>query len=86
MSVYNSDRLFNYDEISSMIHFDFIVSDVDAENIMSCFQAEIDKCNENIVAFYAQMGYCPKAVEPYKSRIEYLKDLKTKMHNSRVEE
>jgi hypothetical protein len=69
-----------------MIHFDFVVDDIDAENIMGCFQTEINKCNDGIMETYAEIGYCPKAVEVYKSRIRYLKELITKMHNSRVEE
>ena len=84
MSVYNSDRSFNYEETSSMIHFDFIVNDVDAENIMGCIQTEIVNCHMKIqkciVAEDAQ-----KVIDAYNSRIEYLEELKTRMYNSRVE-
>ena len=69
----------------TMIHFDFIVSDVDAENIMGCIQTEIVNCHMKIqkciVAEDAQ-----KVIDAYNSRIEYLEELKTRMHNSRVEE
>ena len=69
----------------TMIHFDFIVSDVDAENIMGCIQTEIVNCHMKIqkciVAEDAQ-----KVIDAYNSRIEYLEELKTRMYNSRVEE
>ena len=69
----------------TMIHFDFIVSDVDAENIMGCIQTEIVNCHMKIqkciVANDAQ-----KVIDAYNSRIEYLEELKTRMYNSRVEE
>ena len=65
--------------------FDFIVSDVDAENIMGCIQTEIVNCHMKIqkciVANDAQ-----KVIDAYNSRIEYLKELIVKMHNNRVEE
>ena len=67
-----------------MIHFDFIVNDVDAENIMGCIQTEIVNCHMKIqkciVAEDAQ-----KVIDAYNSRIEYLEELKTRMYNSRVE-
>lgn len=64
-----------------MIHFDFIVDDAEAEAIFGALQDEIVKCmaakiETNLPSYDAW----------YDSRIKFLKELKGKMTNSKVQE
>ena len=65
-----------------MIHFDFIVDDIDAENIMGLIDSEINK--------YETIRLNPKTSENmkdwFKQYIGYLEELKGKMKNTRVKE
>lgn len=64
------------------IHFDFTVSDADAENIMDC----INNCivNNNRVILKLTVAGDHELVAAYKRDNEYLKKLKLKMKNTRV--
>lgn len=68
-----------------MIHFDFVVDDVDAENIINCIHSEICKCHEDIMDCMVEGGK-EEYIAAYRDRIQYLKELIVKMHNSWVEE
>jgi hypothetical protein len=78
-----------------MIHFDFIVSDEDALNIFSCIEQEINNLlkliQENTVLKNTakdkdeKQGYNWQ-IKWYHSRINYLKELKTKMANVPVKD
>lgn len=70
------------------IHFDFVVSDIDAQNIMSILNDEIGRIGMQIIDDMANNDLTP-AVEAniswYKSHQVYLKELMLKMKNTRVE-
>jgi hypothetical protein len=72
------------------IHFNFIVSDEDAENIMSALQSEIGNDLEIILDLMSQeRSYAPfenvtNAIAYYKRDILYLTELKHKMKNTHV--
>jgi hypothetical protein len=65
-----------------MIHFDFVVDDVDAENIIGCIDAAINKC--------VVMKHRGKMTKPYvewfEEHMAYLEELKSKMKNTRIDE
>lgn len=63
-----------------MIHFDFTVEDVDAENIFDCINSEIRRCNRRKLS-----SDIKAEIEWFERHIEYLKTLKTKMKNTRAE-
>ena len=79
-----------------MIHFDFIVDNDEAETIFECLQDQIYICNDKI-SEYKYLLIIDKTnnqtlnkegidrieseIEGYKSRITYLKDIKSKMTN-----
>lgn len=66
-----------------MIHFDFIMEDVDAENLMSLFNTAIGNNNQQIMK--AMVKKEPQEViDAYNRDIEYLKGLKLQMTNTRV--
>lgn len=52
--------------------------DLLVEALEECVHAEIEKCNEKIVQTYDDIGYYPPAVEKYKLRVRYLKELLAK--------
>ncbi len=62
-----------------MIHFDFTVDDVDAENIMDCIHSEICRIRESAISE-------PKLVvrEWLVNHADYLERLKVLMTNQRV--
>jgi hypothetical protein len=64
-----------------MIHFDFTVSDEDAENIFGCINLEITHCHVEIMENMVKKN--EDGIRWYKKRIEYLKELKLKMLNDR---
>ena len=71
------------------VHFDFIVSDEDAMNIMDILNDEISRTGMKIIKEMANHDLTT-AVEAnivwYKSHQVYLKELMLKMKNTRVEE
>lgn len=68
-----------------MIHFNFIVSDADAENIFSMIHDRINSNNMAIIKLIGKAGQEPY-IEAYQQHNEYVKDLIKKMSNVRVEE
>lgn len=74
------------EEVGSVIHFDFIVSDVDAENIFDCISSEINRCNVEIIDSMASRVDKSSDIEWLKSHVKYLTELKKKMSNTRVKE
>lgn len=68
-----------------MIHFDFIVEDVDAENIMHCLQQEQNRTNEIITKIIIEDPIDKDMlIFSYEKWEKYLEDLKGKMTNSLV--
>lgn len=63
-----------------MIHFDFIVDDIDAENIIDCIHVEMLKIRE--LAVFEPSATA--AADMYK-QANYLERLKDKMHNKKVQ-
>ena len=64
------------------VHFDFVVSDEDAETIMGCIQDAIDNYLDRVLIY--------KNIKLWKSEInkeaaEEMKTLKEKMTNTKVE-
>ena len=53
-----------------MIHFDFVVEDVDAENIINCIHGEICKCHEDIMDCIIEGGK-EEYIAAYKHRISF---------------
>ena len=72
-----------------MIHFDFTVSDVDAENIFSMMRERINANNMKIIDHMAQSvtqdGH-EEYIKAYRRDNEYVEELIKKMTNKRVEE
>ena len=67
-----------------MIHFDFIVSDADAENIMEIMRDRIMHNNvhiQKLMVAWRQEHY----IKAYKQDNEYIEGLIKKMTNTRVE-
>jgi len=73
-----------------MIHFDFVVSEEDAETILEALDIEIIYRNEQIMSI-SSYPYFPqedkeKMVKRHEDKINYLKDLKTKMKYEKIED
>lgn len=68
-----------------MIHFDFTVSDVDAENIFSVMRHRIVLNNIEIIELIGKTGQ-EHYIEAYRRDNEYVEDLIRKMTNTQVEE
>ena len=68
-----------------MIHFDFTVSDADAENIISILRNQISRNNHELL-FHLDKPDEKHWVERYKRDNEYVEGLIKKMTNTRVEE
>lgn len=66
-----------------MIHFNFIVSDEEAETIFSALSDEIDDCRLNLLMCERQLAQ-PGHIKWYEGRMTYLEALKEKMTNSKV--
>ena len=66
-----------------MIHFDFTVSDADAENIFSMMRVCINLNNVRIIDMVGKPGQ-EHYVEAYRQDNEYIEDLMKKMNNTRV--
>ena len=77
----------------SMIHFDFIVDDIDAENIMDCIHQEVLKCKKEIHKIECGVSRLSDKspedreayINGYQKHAKYLQDLMKKMKNQRVE-
>ena len=73
-----------------MIHFDFIVEDVDAENLMWVIRESALRNDEHIMDYEARADLTQEQKESYiswlKANKEYMLGLIEKMTNTRVEE
>lgn len=67
-----------------MIHFDFTVTDKDAENIFSIMRSEIDRNNQELL-FHLDKPDEAHWVEAYRKDNEYIEGLIKQMTNERVE-
>lgn len=68
-----------------MIHFDFTVSDSDAENIISIMRKQIAQNNYELL-FHLDKPDEAHWAEAYRRDNEYIEDLIKRMTNTRVEE
>ena len=66
-----------------MIHFDFTVTDVDAENIFSMMHERISANNMRIIELIGKTGQ-ENYIEAYRRDNEYVEELIKKMTNTRV--
>lgn len=69
-----------------MIHFDFTVSDVDAENIMEIMRDRINHNNLRIIEMIGEPEVDKQGIAAYRRDNEYVEELIKKMTNTRVEE
>jgi len=73
-----------------MIHFNFIVEDVDAENIMWAIRDRALKSDEHKISFMARSDLTDAQKESYYQALDankaYMLGLIEKMTNTRVEE
>jgi hypothetical protein len=68
-----------------MIHFDFVVTENDAEVIFACINHQINSNDYQIIDFMdLKKDKYEEHVGWYTKHNEYLKELKTKMLNSKV--
>ena len=67
-----------------MIHFDFTVSEVDAENIMEIMRDRIIYNNMQIMNLMTQPGRHEQTVQAFRRDNEYVEELIKKMTNTRV--
>ena len=68
-----------------MIHFNFTVSDADAENIFTILNNQISRNREEMLKLVAK-GDESNMRQAYERDNEYIKQLMAKMTNTRVEE
>lgn len=68
-----------------MIHFDFTVSDADAENIFSIMRDRILHNNQQIIEMIGKAGK-EDYIAAYRRDNEYVEDLIEKMTNTQAEE
>lgn len=68
-----------------MIHFDFTVSDDDAENILNILREQITRNNCELL-FHLDKPDAAYWTEAYKRDNEYIEGLIKKMTNTRIEE
>jgi hypothetical protein len=69
-----------------MIHFNFTVSDADAENIFTILNNQISRNREEMLKLVAYGSLAYSMLEAYKRDNEYIKQLMAKMTNTKVEE
>jgi hypothetical protein len=73
-----------------MIHFDFIVEDVDAENLMWAIRESALRNDEHIMDYEARTDLTQEQKDSYiswlKANKEYMLGLIEKMTNTRIEE
>lgn len=68
-----------------MIHFNFTVSDADAENIFTILNNQISRNREEMLELMVK-GDAWNMREAYERNNEYVKELMAKMTNTKVEE
>lgn len=68
-----------------MIHFDFTVSDSDAENIMEIMRNQITQNHLRIQSMMYEIGK-EHYIEAYRKDNEYIENLIKRMTNTQVEE
>ncbi len=68
-----------------MIHFNFTVSDADAENIFTILNNQISRNREEMLELMVK-GDAWNMREAYEQDNEYIKELMAKMTNTKVEE
>jgi len=66
-----------------VIHFNFIVTDEEAETIFRALSDEINDCKVSLLMGERQLAQ-PGHVKWYEGRIIYLEELKAKMTNSKI--
>ena len=66
-----------------MIKFEFVLTDDEAEGLMEAVQSHIVKIHIHILDEMAGKNR-PEYVSRYKNIIEYYKNIKSKMHNTRI--
>ena len=69
-----------------MIHFDFTVSDADAENIFTILNNQISRNREEMLKLVAYGSLEYNMLKAYKRDNEYITELIKKMTNTKVEE
>lgn len=74
-----------------MIHFDFVVDEIDADNILDILHGEVCRCREAWMhRSLAEGGGCPDPddveFKAYEAHAKYLEELIGKMTNKKVEE
>jgi hypothetical protein len=69
-----------------MIHFNFTVSNEDAENIFTILNNQISRNREEMLELVAYGSLAYNMLEAYKRDNEYIKALINKMTNTKVEE
>jgi len=60
------------------VKFEFTVSLIDAQNIMSLFQSQISRDSEQITEEMCH-GNSSEIIQAYKAQISYLRELKSKV-------
>lgn len=65
------------------VHFDFVVDDADAENIMDAIRAQSSKCNERIMERQGTSSH-PAEILALQNQKRYWQGLIPKMKNTRV--
>lgn len=68
-----------------MIHFDFTVSDADAENIMEIMRDRIIDNNMRIMNLMTHPCRPEQTIQAYRRDNEYVEELIKKMTNTRIE-
>lgn len=70
-----------------MIKFEFVVSEIDAENIMSLFQSDVNRINERIMdEMCSDRVDSERVIQNYREQIVYMRELKDKVKNHWVKE
>lgn len=69
-----------------MIHFNFTVSDADAENIFTILNNQISRNREEMLELVAYGSLEYNMLRAYKRDNEYIRELINKMTNTKVEE
>ena len=67
-----------------MIHFDFIVSDADAENILGCILSSALKSSELVIHEMCKDNPSDDMIRGYKQNHDYLISLIPRMTNTRI--
>jgi hypothetical protein len=69
-----------------MIHFNFTISDADAESIFTILNNQISRNREEMLKLVAYGSLEYNMMRAYKQDNEYIKELINKMTNTKVEE